>query len=48
MRKVAITFRMKNAYQMKFPEKLKYTEKLSNTKLQKKNPGTVYGVKMIK
>ena len=31
-----------------FPEKLKYTEKLSKTKLQKKNPGTVYGVKVIK
>ena len=36
------------AYQMKFSEKLKYTEKLSKTKLQKNNPGTVYGVKVTK
>ena len=28
--------------------KLKYTEKLSKTKLQKKNLGTVYGVKVMK
>ena len=39
---------MKNAYQMKFLKKLKYSVKLLKTKLQKKNPGTVYGIKVMK